>query len=317
MTTVVDRPETVEPVTYEPGAAPDDRTRALESEPPTVQRAQRATKRDALLVAAQGMTIFGLVIASFVGYLVGLSALEHGRAQRSLRTNFHRDLDFGNAWIGGQIPEGAPVAEVAIEKIGVHEIVAEGTSGALLRSGPGHLRTSPLPGQRGNVVIAGRRVSYGGPFRHLDQLHPGDLIVMTTGQGRSTYRVTRVAEVAKHAPDAIDDFGDDRLTLLTSTPALAASRRLVVTAALRTAPQAVRAAHATDVRTEELGLNSDHSTTYALLMWAQVLLVASLGTAWLRHRWSRWPTYLVALPILALLALLMFDNLGPVLPSTL
>ncbi len=317
MTSVVDTPTTVERELHLAHAGPPDRTGQPDDEPEVARGVRRTTRREVLTITARGLTVFGLIVALFIVYLLGISALEHGRAQRSLRTDFHRDVAFGNAWIGGQIPEGAPVAQVAIAKIGLHEIVVEGTSGALLRHGPGHLRASPLPGQPGNVVIAGRRVTYGGPFRRLDQLNPGDLVLTTTGQARSTYQVVRVAEIAKHAPDAIDNFGDNRLTLITSTPAFRAARRLVVTAVLRTPPQQVRAAQPTNIRGEELGLSSDHSTAYALLLWSQVLLAASLGTVWLRRRWQRWPTYLVALPILALVALLVFDSLGPVLPSTL
>lgn len=318
MTSVVSEPEALERIMPSREPAPDSNPRPApprESGPATDE--SRPTRREALLVAAHGLTIFGLLVACFVVYLVGVSALEHGRSQRTLRTTFHRDLNFGNAWIGGQIPEGSAVAQVAIAKIGVQEIVVEGTTGRLLRSGPGHLRTSPLPGQPGNVVIAGRRVSYGGPFRHLDQLHRGDRIVTTTGQGRAIYRVTRVAEIDRRAPDAVDDFGDDRLTLISSAPELKASRRLVVTAALSTQPRQAPGARPLDIRRAELGLNRDGSTAYALLLWAQALLVASLATAWLRRRWRRWPTYVVALPVLALLLLLVFDSLAPVLPSTL
>lgn len=319
MTSIVSAPDHLddEPSFPEPApASPAEPTPDRGPEQP-VKAGSQWNQREALMIAAQGLTIFGLVVAGFVVYLVGISSLEYGRAQRTLNTAFHRDLNFGNAWIGGSIPEGAPVAQLAIARIGAREIVVEGSKGATLRRGPGHVRASPLPGQAGNSVIAGRRVTYGGPFRHLDRLKRGDLIVTTTGQGRSIYRVQQVREIDRREPDAVDDFGDNRLTLISSAPAFQASRRLVVTATLTTTPRQAPAARPTDIQAAELGLNRDGSTSYALLLWAQALLVASLVTAWLRRRWRRWPTYLVALPVLALLLLLVFDSFAPVLPSTL
>lgn len=316
MTSVVSSPashRSARPFEVVPDATPE-RERATS---PELDEPSGVTRREALIVAAHGLTLFGLLIVAFVAYLVGVSALEHGRSQRALRTAFHQDVEFGNAWVGGRIPEGSPVAELSIAKLGVREVVAEGTAGAVLRHGPGHLRTAVLPGQAGNAVIAGRRVSYGGPFRHLDELAAGDQIITTTGQGRAVYRVSGVREISRHDRDAIDDFGDNRLTLITSAPEYKASRRLVVTATLSSAPHPLAAALPTDIRKAELGLNSDRATAYGLLLWAQALLAASVAAAWIRRRWRRWPTYLVAMPVLALLILLVFDNLTPVLPSTL
>ena len=316
MTTVVSPPPAARVERPQPALASQSGPSAPR-DPEGPRNEPQPKRREVTIVIAQGLTIFGLIVAAFVVYLVGISALEHGRSQRTLRATLNQDINFGNAWIGGQIPQGAPVAQIEIPKLGVSEIVVEGTTGGVLKNGPGHLRSSALPGQIGNTVIAGRRVAYGGPFRHIDRLRPGDRIVTSTGQGRSVYRVTRAREISRDAPDALDDFGDNRLTLLSSAPEFAASRRLVVTALLQTPLRPIPAVRPTDIRKPELALHSDGSSAYALLLWAQALLVACLATAWLHRRWRRWPTYLVALPVLALLMLLVFDSFTPVLPSTL
>jgi sortase A len=54
-----------------------------------------------------------------------------------------------------------------------------------------------------------------------------------------------------------------------------------------------------------------------LLLWVELLALAAVGAAWLYRRWPRWSTYLVTTPVLALLVLQVFDNLTPMLPSTL
>lgn len=273
-------------------------------------------QREVVAVVGQGLTIFAAVVLLYVGYLGGISALEHGRDQRGLSNRFASYLGGGQAWIGGVIPEGEPVALLEIPVLGVHEVVVEGTSSSLLRQGPGHLRSAPLPGQPGNAVVAGRRVAYGGPFRHLDRLKAGDEITATTGQGMAKYVVTEVKEVSRAAPDVLDDFGDARLTLVTSAPMLRAERRLVAIAELRSPVRAAPAARPANLRTDELGLQGDRAGAFALLLWAQALLVAALGAAWLRRRWRRWPTYLLAVPVLAVLVLLVFDSFTPILPST-
>ena len=47
-----------------------------------------------------------------------------------------------------------------------------------------------MPGQLGNAAIAGHRTTYGQPFFRLDEVAPGDEIVLTTVQGRFVYRMT-------------------------------------------------------------------------------------------------------------------------------
>ena len=37
-----------------------------------------------------------------------------------------------------------------------------------------------MPGQIGNMVIAGHRTSHDKAFRHIDQLVPGDEVIFTT-----------------------------------------------------------------------------------------------------------------------------------------
>ena len=73
----------------------------------------------------------------------------------------------------------------------------------------------------------------------------------------------------------------------------------------------------TEVSRNELGLQGDGSTVLPLLLWAELLLLAAVGAAWLYRRWPSWSTYIVTTPVLTLLLLLVFDNLTPILPSTL
>jgi sortase A len=267
-------------------------------------------------VVGYGLTIFGLVVVAYAVYLFGVTRLEYGRSQRHLMKAMSDQLAAGSAPIGGRIAEGAPVAILEVPRLHLRVATVEGSSGELLKQGPGHLRTSPLPGQRGDSVFMGRRVGYGGPFRNLGDLRKGDRIRVITGQGRATYEVSSVRAAPK-GTDVVKKSRGNRLFLVTSSPEVRVKRRLVAMATLRSAPVLTPVGRPVEVGRSELGLQGDGSTVLPLLLWAELLLLAAVGAAWLYRRWSRWSTYLVTTPILALLLLQVFDNLTPILPSTL
>lgn len=86
---------------------------------------------------------------------------------------------------------GRPVTTIGIPALGVDTIVVEGTSPDALRAGAGHYPNTPLPGQAGNVAIAGHRTTYGRPFNRLDELVEGNTIWLATPVGDHLYRVVR------------------------------------------------------------------------------------------------------------------------------
>ena len=60
----------------------------------------------------------------------------------------------------------------------------------MLDRGPGHWPGTAAPGGYGNVVVAGHRATFSQPFRHLDDLVPGDTVVLADDTGSYTYSVT-------------------------------------------------------------------------------------------------------------------------------
>ncbi|MCY4193907.1 MAG: class E sortase [bacterium] len=137
--------------------------------------------------------------------------------------------------------QGSAIARIQIPAIGVDKTVVEGVRVGDLRKGPGHYPTTPLPGQAGNAGIAGHRTTYGAPFGDIDELRPGDQIIVTTIQGEFTYEVVPQGEghghfiVAPHQVEVLDqDFSDhpNRLTLTACHPKRSARQRIIVVAAL-------------------------------------------------------------------------------------
>ena len=136
----------------------------------------------------------------------------------------------------GKIEAGDPLTRLEIPTIDVDTVVVEGTSLAALRAGAGHFPETPLPGEAGNVAIAGHRTTYGRPFNRIDELNDGDEITLTTPLGRHTYKVvgqpgvvlpTQYAEVVDEYPSK-----GSFLTLTSCHPEGAATHRIVVRAKL-------------------------------------------------------------------------------------
>ena len=312
-------PEAAPEAAPEPIAAPgsDIPAPVVEGEGRVGAYLRNVSRRDVMLVVGRGLIVFGLLVALYVVYLLVISGLEHSVAQRGLEERFRATLAAGRAPIGGPIQEGRPVARLQIPAIGLDEVVVEGTRGTLLKQGPGHLRSSPLPGQAGSAVIMGRRATYGAPFDHIGSLDKGDVIRTVTGQGRSRYVVVVVRDANKDGTGVVARRAGNRLTLITSTPRLRAERRQIVEARLVGRPEGTPPGRSGEMSRAELGLQSDSSSVLPMLLWSELLLLTACGAVWLSGRWGRWTTYLITTPVLMLLILMVFDSATPLLPSTL
>ena len=86
---------------------------------------------------------------------------------------------------------GEAIGRIQIPSIDLDVVVVQGTDTASLQKGPGHYPDTPFPGQGGTIGIAGHRTTYLAPFRHLDQLEPGDEIVIEMPYGTFAYGVQK------------------------------------------------------------------------------------------------------------------------------
>jgi sortase A len=124
-----------------------------------------------------------------------------------------------------------PVIELGsseIPKIGVVKSMFEGITLTTLDLGPGHWPGTAMPGQLGNVVIAGHRVSHDKPFRHLEQLEAGDDVILTTADGRFVYKVTSTEVVGPEALWIVDQTAEYTATLFACHPPGSTRQRIVV-----------------------------------------------------------------------------------------
>jgi len=131
-----------------------------------------------------------------------------------------------------QVSTGDAVGRIVIPKIGAGYDVVQGTDASSLEKGPGHYPSTSLPGLGQTVAIAGHRTTYLAPFRHIDELKPGDRIVLTMPYGRFTYLVQYHRIVLPTALWVTNNVGYDRLVLSACNPLYSAAQRIIVFAKL-------------------------------------------------------------------------------------
>jgi sortase A len=184
-----------------------------------------------------------LSLLSIVLFIAGIGMFAYPLGT-DLYSRYQQDR-LGNAFTDPQlieryrtrtIGEGEVLTRLQIPKLKVDVLVVEGTTPAALRAGAGHYPKTPLPGEAGNVSIAGHRTTFGRPFNHLDQLGPGDEVILITPFNKFHYKAVKPFD--GHAnPWVVTplDFGvvantpgQSTLTLTTCHPKGSAKERLVL-----------------------------------------------------------------------------------------
>jgi sortase A len=85
-----------------------------------------------------------------------------------------------------------------------------------------------VPGQRGNTVFAGHRVTHTHPFENIDQLAPGDKVIFTMRNGVFTYAVTGTTIVTPDEISIVYPTTTPTMTLFACHPKHSAAQRIVV-----------------------------------------------------------------------------------------
>jgi len=63
------------------------------------------------------------------------------------------------------------------------------------------------------------------------------------------------------------------------------------------------------------GLDGEDDVLVPMLVWSGAFLVALVATVVVATRWRRWPTYLLAAPVLAVLLFFSFEQIDRYLPA--
>lgn len=125
------------------------------------------------------------------------------------------------------------IGSIAIPKIALDHPVYEGIWLTVLDEGPGHWPGSAMPGNTGNAVFPGHRVTQSRPFRRLDELAPGDEITFTMANGTHTYAVRETLIVSPKDLWVVDQSETPEVTLIACHPPHSARERIVVKGELK------------------------------------------------------------------------------------
>jgi sortase A len=134
--------------------------------------------------------------------------------------------------------EGRAFGRIIVPRLGLNMVVIEGTSEGDLKKGPGHYnarsgRRTSVPGLGGVIAIAGHRTTYLHPFRHIDDLRPGDGITLVMPYGTFRYRVYYHRVVDSREWRILRPRPFEKLVLTACHPLYSASHRFVVYARLK------------------------------------------------------------------------------------
>lgn len=231
--------------------------------PPAVRRAAPPRAPAAATGGARALRavgwlflLAGVVVLLYIVYSLLFTNLQTQAEQSSLLEQWQLDVGEVGAAPAPVDPAAAPAPPAAVDPgdaLAVLQFARPGSPEPIvsaeplfvvggvgvgdLQRGPGHYPTSAAPGAAGNFAVAGHRTTYGAPFYHLDQLVPGDEVLVTDRTGRRfTYRVAErrivvPADGSVLGPDPLGT-GSPTLTLTTCEPRFSNAQRLIVFAEL-------------------------------------------------------------------------------------
>lgn len=154
--------------------------------------------------------VAGIILLAYVLYTLG--------RQSFLQRHESRRLDEARSRAAKTIPRPNPgevLGRLEIPRIGLSVMVWEGESHEVLARGAGHLPDTALPGQRGNVAIAGHRDTV---FRPLKDIRKDDVMTLTTPGGAYRYVVESTRIVKPTYTQVLDSTSYPVLTLVTCYP---------------------------------------------------------------------------------------------------
>ncbi|QGV79594.1 class E sortase [Streptomyces ficellus] len=210
------------------------------------RRAARARKDSVGVVASRVVgevfITFGVVMLLFVTYQLWWT---------NIRAGFEADQakqGIEDAWAEGRKPDafepGQGFAIMYIPKLDVVVPIAEGINkkkvldrGMVGHYAEGQLKTAMPSDKQGNFAVAGHRNTHGEPFRYINQLTPGDPIVVETQDAYYTYEMASIlpqtppsnVSVIQPVPQGSGFTRPGRyITLTTCTPEFTSTYRMIV-----------------------------------------------------------------------------------------
>jgi len=159
--------------------------------------------------------ITGILAIGYVGFTLLEARLYQASAKQSLETQIQPENEHTAAAPKPPVKNGDVLGRMDIPRLGVSVAVLQGTNSRILRLGVGHIEATALPGEPGNIGIAGHRDTF---FRELKDVHRNDQIELQTANGRFRYQVDWAKVVAPDDTSVLASSTESALTLVTCYP---------------------------------------------------------------------------------------------------
>jgi sortase A len=186
-------------------------------------RAARFSRTRVVRAAAYLFLAFGILALGYAGFVFADAHTYQALEMKKFKAS-------GRVFEPHILAEGNVIGEIQVPRLGISAMVVQGDSAANLRRAVGHLSKSALPGEWGNVALAGHRDTF---FRPLRDIRLGDEIRFQTPERSFKYRVESIEVVAPTDIRVLESATGHELTLLTCFPfhyVGPAPKRLVVRA---------------------------------------------------------------------------------------
>ncbi|MFD7289781.1 class E sortase [Streptomyces sp. NPDC059863] len=210
------------------------------------RRAARALKESPAVIASRAVgelfITFGVLMLLFVTYQLWWTNVRAdqyaGNETNKIQDSWTKDRQ------PGAFEPGQGFAIMHIPKLDVVVPIAEGINkskvldrGMVGHYAEGRLKTAMPSDKQGNFAVAGHRNTHGEPFRYINQLKPGDEIIVETRDAYYTYDMASI--LPQTSPSNVSVIGPvppgsgftepgRYITLTTCTPEFTSTYRLIV-----------------------------------------------------------------------------------------
>jgi sortase A len=157
----------------------------------------------------------GILALAYVALTLFNARLFQNAANRTLEQQIHAEEQHSASPSGPAVKEGDVLGKIEIPRLGLSVAVLQGTTSKTLLLGVGHIQGTALPGEVGNIGIAGHRDTY---FRVLKDIRRDDEIRLQTASGVTRYEVDWIQITAPRDGDIVAPKSESTLTLVTCYP---------------------------------------------------------------------------------------------------
>ena len=188
------------------------------------------------------LVTLGVVLLLFVGWQLWWTDVVSDADAAQVVDTLQADFDIPE-WVQPKhVKIGDAFAIVRIPRFGAKYArpLYEGTTTDVLQRGIGHYVDTALPGEVGNMAMAGHRTTYGKPFNKIAELKKSDVVLVETKETWYVYRVSGHEIVAPTQVSVLLPVPDEPdaeptravLTMTSCHPEFSARERYVVHATL-------------------------------------------------------------------------------------